>query len=171
MACILGIKSSTPYKIRIKDIKHAMQEIGNINIHVIGDDFSVQNGYQETKLLLRRKERSTAIFALSNTITMGCLKSLKEDTLKLPDDISVITFDDYPYLDFSETPITRIAQPVEHMCETALKYLLSKLNNELKLIIDHVTLRSDLKYETLLKKIYYFFSQVQIVYLLSCVNN
>ncbi|NOU61775.1 LacI family DNA-binding transcriptional regulator [Marinifilum caeruleilacunae] len=153
IACIQGVKSSTPNKMRIKGFKQAMQEVGNTNIHVIGDDFSVQNGYQETKLLLRWKERPTAIFALSNTITMGCLKALKEENIKVPDDISVITFDDHPYLDFLETPITSIAQPVEHVCKIGLKYLLSKLNNELELITDHVTLRPDLKIRNSVKKI------------------
>ncbi|MCD6090234.1 MAG: LacI family DNA-binding transcriptional regulator [Bacteroidales bacterium] len=152
IACIQGVKSSTPNKMRIKGFKHAMQEEGLTNIHVIGDDFSVQNGYQETKLLLRWKERPTAIFALSNTITMGCLKALKEENIKVPDDISIITFDDHLYLDFLETPITCIAQPVEHICKIGLKYLFSKLNNELELITDHVMLRPDLKIRNSVKK-------------------
>jgi LacI family transcriptional regulator len=62
---------------------------------------------------------------------MGCLKALKEENIRVPDDISIITFDNHPFLDFLETPITCIAQPVEHICKIGLKYLsiISKLKN------------------------------------------
>lgn len=153
IACIQGVRSSTPNKMRIKGFLSAMEEAGNKNIHVIGDDFSVQNGYQETKLLLRWKERPTAIFTLSNTIAMGCIKALKEENIKVPDDISIITFDDHPYLDFLETPITCIAQPVEHMCKIAIKYLFSKLNDDVELTTENVLLRPDLKIRNSVKNI------------------
>ena len=63
-------------------------------IVVTGEDFSVQNGYLETKLALAREERPTAIFALSNLILLGVVKAVHESGLRIPDDISVVSFDD-----------------------------------------------------------------------------
>ncbi|MPN39052.1 putative HTH-type transcriptional repressor ExuR [bioreactor metagenome] len=92
-----------------------------------GDAFSEQNGYLETKLLLQREIRPTAIFAFSNTIAMGCLKALKEEKVKIPDEISLITFDDNPYLNYLEPPLTCVAQPVEDICKIAVKVLFSNI--------------------------------------------
>ena len=82
---------------------------------VSGTDFSIQNGYVETKLALAGAEPPTAIFALSNTILLGTLKAVEEAGLKVPDDLSIISFDNYTYLDFLSPAITRVNQPIEEM--------------------------------------------------------
>jgi LacI family transcriptional regulator len=145
IACIQGVKESIPNKLRVKGYKHVMKEAGINKVRVVGDDFSVQNGFLETKLLLQWKERPTAIFTLSNTIAMGCLKALKEENIRVPEDISLITFDDHPYLDFLATPITSIAQPVEDMCKIAIKCLFSRMQNTEDLITDKVILKPEIK--------------------------
>lgn len=67
---------------------------------IVGNEFSEQNGYLETKLLLNRTERPTAIYALSNTIALGAIKAIKETGLNIPADISLISFDDSIYMDY-----------------------------------------------------------------------
>jgi LacI family transcriptional regulator len=153
IACIQGVTKSTPNKLRINGFKKTMQEAGNENIRIVGDDFSVQNGFLETKLLLQWNERPTAIFTLSNTIAMGCLKALKEENIRVPEDISIITFDDHPYLDFLATPITSIAQPIEHICKIALRYLFSRLNEEEDIIVNQVILKPEMKLRESVKRI------------------
>jgi len=153
IACIQGVKRSTPNRLRVNGFKETMQEAGYEKIRVVGDDFSVQNGFLETKLLLQWKERPTAIFTLSNTIAMGCLQALKEENIRVPEDISIVTFDDHPYLDFLATPITSIAQPVEHICKIALRYLFLRLNKEGESIANHVILKPELKIRESVKRI------------------
>ncbi|MHB1107207.1 MAG: LacI family DNA-binding transcriptional regulator [Lutibacter sp.] len=143
--CIQGIIDSTPNKLRVKGFKQAMKDAGIENFKVVGDAFSVENGYSETKILLQNKVRPTAIFTLSNTIAMGCLKALKEENIRIPQDISLITFDDHLYLDFLATPITSIAQPVEAICKIALKNLMSNLN-EKERTVKQVILKPEIKY-------------------------
>ena len=96
---------------------------------VSGTDFSIQNGYVETKLALAGPEPPTAIFALSNTILLGTLKAVEEAGLNVPDDLSVISFDNYTYLDFLSPAITRVNQPIEEMGILAVKILLQALKN------------------------------------------
>ncbi|HET6555748.1 MAG TPA: LacI family DNA-binding transcriptional regulator [Prolixibacteraceae bacterium] len=143
ISCIQGIQQSTPNKLRVKGFKDAMEKAGIFNYNIVGDDFSVQNGYLETRLLLQLKERPTAIFTLSNTIAMGCMKALKEMNVRIPEHVSLITFDDHPYLDYLETPLSCIAQPVSDISKIAVKFLFSRLNNN-DLKINQVLLKPEM---------------------------
>lgn len=127
IACIQGVRHSIPNIQRVKGFVDAMINSGITSYTVTGDAFSEQNGYLETKLLLQQKERPTAIFAFSNTIAMGCIKALKEEKVKLPEDISLLTFDENPYLNYIEPPLTCISQPVEDICKIAVKMLFSNI--------------------------------------------
>ena len=60
---------------------------------------------------LHVRQRPTAIFALSNTILLGALKAVREMKLRIPDDISLASFDNYDYLDYLDPAVTRVGQP------------------------------------------------------------
>ncbi|MDO5977517.1 LacI family DNA-binding transcriptional regulator [Flavivirga spongiicola] len=151
--CIQGVIDSTPNKMRIKGFKQAMKDAGIDDFKVVGDAFSSENGYLETKMLLQNKIRPTAIFTLSNTIAMGCLKALKEENIRIPQDISLITFDDHLYLDYLATPITSVAQPVEIICKLAMKNLMSALSNKEEKTIKQVILKPEIKYRESVSRI------------------
>lgn len=152
IACIQGVQDSAPNKLRIKGYKDAMVNAGINEYTISGDDFSVQNGYKETKLLLQMKKRPTAIFTLSNTIAMGCIKALKEENLSVPEDISLITFDDHPYLDFLATPLTCVTQPTQEICRIAIKHLFFMLaGKEVK--SRQVLLKPEIKYRKSVKRV------------------
>ena len=91
---------------------------------VTGEDFSVQNGYLETKLALAREERPTAIFALSNLILLGVVKAVHESGLRIPDDISVVSFDDNMLFNYLDPAITCIGQPTDEIGTLAVKLLI-----------------------------------------------
>ena len=150
--CIQGVQQSTPNRLRVKGFIDAMENAGIGNYNIVGDEFSAQNGYLETRLLLQQKERPTAIFTFSNTIAMGCMKALKELNVRIPEDISLITFDDHPYLDYLATPLSCIAQPVSDISKIAIKFLLSRLNNtENK--INQILLKPEMKFKKSVKRI------------------
>jgi LacI family transcriptional regulator len=151
--CIQGVVNSTPNKMRIKGFKHAMKEAGIKNFKIVGDAFSTENGYLETKMLLQNKNKPTAIFTLSNTIAMGCIKALKEENLRIPEDISIITFDDHIYLEYLATPITCVAQPVETICKLAIKNLIYIIENEEKNTLKQVILKPTIKYRESISRI------------------
>ena len=129
--CIQGPKISITTKERIRGFMDAMQEYGRQDEALIrGNDFSIKNGYIETKLILSSEIKPTAIFALSNTILLGVLKALNEHKLIIPKDMSVISFDDNLYLDYLNPPITRIVQPIEEIGIIAVKILMQKIAEE-----------------------------------------
>jgi len=154
ITCIQGVQESIPNQLRVKGFKHAMKKAGIVdNINVVGNHFSVQNGFLETKLLLQKKVRPSAIFTLSNTIAMGCIKALKQENIRIPEDISIITFDNHDYLDYLATPITSIAQPVADICKIAMKYILSKLNNQEATTTTKVILKPEVHHRESIAKI------------------
>ena len=128
ISCSQGVQSSMPNKERVRGYVKAMEDEGLAqDIDIIGNEFSVQNGYLETKLLMSRAQRPTAIFALSNTIMLGALKAIREAGLRIPEDVALISFDNNLYMDYMTPSITRISQPVEDMAKLAVKILLDKI--------------------------------------------
>ncbi|HZY81714.1 MAG TPA: LacI family DNA-binding transcriptional regulator [Cyclobacteriaceae bacterium] len=152
IACIQGVPESVPNKSRIRGYEEAMRAAGIKNYRIVGDEFTVQNGYKEMKLLLQQKERPTAVFTLSNTIAIGCMKALREENLSVPEDISLITFDDHPFLDYLASPLTCVTQPTGEICRIAIKYLFFMLTNK-EIKQRQVLLKPELKYRKSVKKI------------------
>lgn len=129
IACIQGVRSSAPNNERVRGYMDALEKASlQDEALVAGNEFSIQNGYLEIKLLLSRPDRPSAVFALSNNITLGVLKALKEASLHIPEDISLISFDNYAYMDYMEPPITRVSQPVEDMALLATKLLFDRID-------------------------------------------
>ena len=124
IACIQGPPTATPNKKRIEGYLSVLKENGlEDRATIVGNEFSVQNGYLETKLLLNNEKRPTAIFALSNTIGLGAIRAIREARMKIPDDISLVSYDNNMYLDYLEPSITRIGQMVDEMGKMAVKLL------------------------------------------------
>jgi LacI family transcriptional regulator len=152
ITCIQGVQQSTPNRLRAKGFKDAMEKAGISTYRIVGNDFTLQTGYLETMLLLQQKEKPTALFAFSNTIAMGCMKALKEMNVRIPEDISLLTFDDHPYLDFLATPLSCIAQPVSDISKMAIRILFSRLNNN-EVKINQVLLRPEMKFKRSIRRI------------------
>ena len=130
IACIQGDTDSVPNKARVKGYRDALKKYGlEEDALIVGDAFSIQNGYLETKLLLSRSPRPTAIFALSYTILLGVLKAIRDSSLHIPEDLSILSFDNHISLDYMTPPMTRVSQPVEEMGHLATKLLLDYIEN------------------------------------------
>lgn len=130
IACIQGPPAAMTNRKRIAGYMSVLKENHLEDRAIItGNEFSIQNGYLETKLLLNNERRPTAIFALSNNIGLGAIKAIREARLRIPEDISLISFDNYLYLDFLEPPVTRIGQMVDEMGKMAVKLLNESIAN------------------------------------------
>lgn len=96
---------------------------------IVGSDFREENGYIETKLLLNRDQPPTALFATSDLITLGVLQVLDEEQRRIPDDLSVLTFDDFDFAPYLRCPLTAVRQPKSMMGEMAVKLLMGQLEH------------------------------------------
>lgn len=97
---------------------------------VVGRAFSVQNGFESTKCVLQLKKPPTAILAMNNLIGFGVLKAVKELGLKIPDAVSLIIFDDNPYLSLLNPSISTVRQNSEKIGEMAVKAILTEIKKD-----------------------------------------
>ncbi|MFA7539807.1 MAG: substrate-binding domain-containing protein, partial [Sphaerochaetaceae bacterium] len=79
------------------------------------------------KILDKKTELPTAIFAINDIVAYGCIKALKEKEIKIPDDISIIGFDDLPMSAMSDPPLTSMAVNKIRMGQTAIRLLISRI--------------------------------------------
>ncbi|MFA5088056.1 MAG: LacI family DNA-binding transcriptional regulator [Candidatus Omnitrophota bacterium] len=102
-------------------------------------DFSRRCARIATEKFLGLKERPTAIFAASDEMALEVIAVILEKRLKVPDDISVIGFDDNPAAIYGPVALTTIKQPLFQMAEESVKFLnaviLGKKKSSLKQII------------------------------------
>ncbi|MEO0572809.1 MAG: LacI family DNA-binding transcriptional regulator [Bacteroidota bacterium] len=131
IACIQGLTETTPNDNRVKGYQKAMKNYGLLErMKVVGDDYSLENGYENTKELLARPDAPTALFALNNQIAMGCMKALKENGFHIPKEISLIAFDEQPYFELLSPPLTAIKQPMEAIGKVAVEILFELLEGK-----------------------------------------
>jgi LacI family transcriptional regulator len=129
--CVCGVHHSMPARERERGYLEALRQNGLENMtRVAGNDFTIQNGYLETKLALNGLRPPTAIFAMSNTILLGAIKAIRESSLRIPDDISIVSFDNYTYLDYLDPAITRVGQRINEMGMLAIKLLQQRIEGD-----------------------------------------
>lgn len=73
--------------------------------------------------LLAMPDRPTAIIATNQIMTLGLLQAMQEQHLSYPDDISLVCFDDNPWVALFTPPLTAIRQPVAQLCDAAVDTL------------------------------------------------
>jgi DNA-binding LacI/PurR family transcriptional regulator len=87
--------------------------------------FSVAGGQQAARVLAERG--CTAIVCGSDMMALGAIRALREEGLCVPQDISVIGYDDSPLIAFTDPPLTTMRQPVQAIAEAAVGVLLEEL--------------------------------------------
>ena len=77
--------------------------------------FRIDSGYEMTCEMIEEGPLPTAIFAASDPIAMGAIKALTEKGYRIPEDISVIGFDDISIAEFTTPPLTTVHAPAYNM--------------------------------------------------------
>jgi LacI family transcriptional regulator len=93
------------------------------------DESRFEIGYREAMMILKEKSRPTAIFALIDEIAIGALHALNGSGIKVPEEMSLIGFDNIPLASVVFPALTTVAQPTLQMAETAGAILLHTLEN------------------------------------------
>ena len=93
-------------------------------------DYSRAFGDQAATILLGLNPRPSAIFASSDYLAIGVLGAFQRAGLSVPQDMSLIGFDDMPFADLVNPPLTTIRQPVPEMGRLAFQVLLALIHGE-----------------------------------------
>lgn len=94
---------------------------------VIRGNYSVDCGREAARQLLRLKKRPTAIFASNDLSAFGLMSVLQEQGLNIPNDISVVGFDDLPSASQMHPALTTVRQPIEDLGSSAVNTLLAMI--------------------------------------------
>ena len=114
---------------RVDGMQAALAEHGLTldDIHVVHGIFHQEFGYSATRDLIASGREFTAIFAGDDDMAAGVLLALRDAGLRVPDDVSVIGFDDAFHAKHMWPPLTTVRQPVDMMGEAAASLLLKLL--------------------------------------------
>lgn len=107
---------------RLKGIQRALRERGaeiDQNLVVFGDRDNVEMGYHGALKLLLQSPQITAIFALTDAIAVGVLHAASQLGLSVPQDLSVLGFDDIPLASHVIPRLTTAAQPIQKIGQKA----------------------------------------------------
>jgi LacI family transcriptional regulator, galactose operon repressor len=87
-------------------------------------DFEIGPGAEAAASLLRLPEPPTAIFAFNDAIAIGAMRAARERGLRVPEDVSVVGFDDIKYATIVTPALTTVRQPLAEMGRAAVRLLL-----------------------------------------------
>ncbi|HEX7064975.1 MAG TPA: LacI family DNA-binding transcriptional regulator [Bacillales bacterium] len=117
---------------RIEGYKQALDEFGigfNEDLVKYGQ-YSRETAYEEAKEFFSRPNDVTAVFASSDVMAFGVMDALKDLDLKVPDDVSVVGFDDIEEAKYSGPPLTTVHQQRLEIGETAANILLDLIQKK-----------------------------------------
>src|SRR5215469_10762452 len=101
-----------------------------LTVQIDADDPTPRLGYPFAKQLLARQKPFTALFAYNDISAIGAIRALQEQGLRVPQDISVIGFDDIPGAAFYTPSLTTVRQPLNRMGEVAAQTLLERIEGQ-----------------------------------------
>lgn len=82
-------------------------------------DFDPQSGFEQMNSLLNSGKKFTAVFVASDNVAMGAKSALRAAGLRIPEDISMVGFDDVPWARYADPPLTTIHLPAQELARTA----------------------------------------------------
>ncbi|RBW68375.1 LacI family DNA-binding transcriptional regulator [Bacillus taeanensis] len=128
---IYAVPNVTPTIHRIDGYKRALEQHNipfNENYLELGYA-TVDGGASAARALLNRQPDITALFILSDLMTIGVISACKELTLRIPEDIALIGFGDFASAKIIDPPVTNINLPPDTIGKTAFDVLINKINN------------------------------------------
>lgn len=101
-----------------------------LTLQLTMDTFSPRVGYPVMRQFLEKKAEFTALVAYNDFSAIGAVRSLHEAGLRVPEDVSVVGFDDVNSAAYQNPSLTTIRQPWERMAQVAAETLLARLNGK-----------------------------------------
>ena len=93
-------------------------------------EFTIESGYLQAKQMIKNNNLPTAIFVASDQLAFGVLRAFSEHGIKVPEDISIVSFNNDLNSSFTNPPLTTINAPSEPMGYLAATYLLTHIKDK-----------------------------------------
>lgn len=102
----------------------------NPELAMVSDTASTQTGYKSTLQLLQLDQPPTAIFLANDVMAIGGINAVHERGLRVPEDISIVGFDDIPLSSYTNPPLTTVHQPAFEKGVRAAQLLITMLESQ-----------------------------------------
>ena len=137
IAFIKGQEFSSDTEVRWEAVLASARKLGLEVNRVLtgqleGESSSPQLGYEVTRKILGTNEPFTALFAFNDVSAIGAIRALREAGRRVPEDVSVVGFDDIQSAAFQNPALTTVRQPLREMGVIAAETLLQRINAPLK---------------------------------------
>jgi len=145
IATILGLQNEEDARDRLAGYRRALIEAGiqPKESLIINGKWTSKSGLEATKKLLATKETFSAIFTHNDRMAMGAIRALRESNIRVPQDISIIGFDDAPIAPYLNPPLTTMRQPIEELGQRAAQLLIKSIQYPNR-APEHVCIQSQL---------------------------
>lgn len=130
IAFIGGSDGSTTSEDRLAGYRNALAQNGFPYDEklVTRGSWNPRSGYLMAKMLLRAKNRPTAIVCANDQMAFGAIKAAKEARLAVPDDLAVVGFDNIPLSSYFDPPLTTVEIPIQEIGAASMKMLIGLLS-------------------------------------------
>ncbi|SCY32714.1 LacI family DNA-binding transcriptional regulator [Alkaliphilus peptidifermentans] len=118
----------------------------NISINrnfIVKGNYDLESGYIAMKQLLHNEEFPTAVFCSNDDMAVGAMKAIGEKNLKIPEDISIIGFDDNIFSSFLTPALTTVQRPIKEISQEGANNLI-KLIDKTKVEKDTIYINTEL---------------------------
>jgi len=135
IACITGPLKETSGSERLEGFSRAMDEYGvKINKDFIRvSNWEEEGGFNVTLDLFKsRKSAPTAIFSANSVMAIGIYKALRKLGIKIPDDVAIVSFDDFDFVEILDPPLTTLGNVEKDIGRKAVEILLDEINGTLE---------------------------------------
>ncbi|KQW59725.1 LacI family DNA-binding transcriptional regulator [Variovorax sp. Root411] len=136
IACIGGPAGVMPSEQRIEGWRMALAETGatpdiaNANALLWRGGFTSQGGYEAMHAILRTEQKPSAVFVCNDLMAIGALRAAHESGVRVPDELSIVGFDDIELSAYTSPPLTTVAQPKERIGALAVDMLLERVGGK-----------------------------------------
>ncbi|MGX5359939.1 LacI family DNA-binding transcriptional regulator [Kocuria sp. KH4] len=126
---LAGAGGSVPARERLAGYRSALEsaELPREPRLVAGDGFSYEAGFAAARQLLALDDPPTALFAASDEAALGAFEAARQASLRVPEDLSVVGFDDTLIARWASPKLTTVRQPLHAMGEMAVEQALALL--------------------------------------------
>lgn len=134
IACITGPSSANPSADRFQGFVKGMQAYG-LPIpedYIQTGDFRFRSGETATEHLLALPQPPTAIFVCNDMMAIGALRAIQQHGLCVPEDISIVGFDNIPIVEALTPALTTVSQPIKEIASRAMEILFSRMQGEMR---------------------------------------
>jgi len=94
---------------------------------VLEGNLTIEGAIAATRQLMNHPQRPTAVFCANDEMAMGCMHEIRSAGLNIPEDVSVIGFDDIRYAEILDPPLTTVRQPAGEIGERVMYRLLREI--------------------------------------------